>query len=90
MTTATWIIGRRMGLSPRAKMALHTVLLVGWAQAVLGISTLVSKNGKIEFNKLIFKLYNAQISLASIHQNGALLLASAIIWLANELRRIPK
>lgn len=75
MTTLTWIKGRRMSLSPRAKFALHTVLVASWAQAILGIFTL---------------LHHVPISLASIHQNGALVLATSIIWLSNEIRKIPK
>jgi cytochrome c oxidase assembly protein subunit 15 len=75
MATLTWIKGRKMALSPRARLALHAVLALAWAQASVGIITLLS---------------HVPVSLASIHQNGALLLASSVIWLANEIRRIPK
>lgn len=37
----TWIVGRRMNLSLRAKYALHSLMAMGYAQAFLGISTLV-------------------------------------------------
>jgi cytochrome c oxidase assembly protein subunit 15 len=39
--TMTWLAGRRMKLGPRAKIALHVLLLAGYAQAMLGIYTLV-------------------------------------------------
>jgi cytochrome c oxidase assembly protein subunit 15 len=71
----TWIKGRKMALGSRAKFALHALLAACFMQAALGIGTLV---------------YQIPISLASIHQNGALILYSTVIWLANEIRRIPK
>lgn len=37
----TWIAGRRMNLSLRAKYALHGLMIMGYVQALLGISTLV-------------------------------------------------
>lgn len=75
LTTLTWLRGRSLALSPRAKLALHSMLAAAWLQAGLGIVTL---------------LQHVPISLASVHQNGALLLASTIIWLSNEIRKIPK
>jgi hypothetical protein len=42
MSTATWLVGMRLKLSPRARLALHSVLVTAYAQAVLGILTLVS------------------------------------------------
>ncbi|KAH7730054.1 Protein T06D8.5 [Aphelenchoides avenae] len=75
MSTATWLVGMRLKLSPRARLALHSVLVAAYAQAVLGILTLVN-----------FK----PISLASLHQNNSLVLISAATWLMNEIRRMPK
>lgn len=40
--TMTWIVGRRLKLSPRAKIALHSLLLMGYTQALVGITTLVN------------------------------------------------
>ncbi|KAK0395868.1 hypothetical protein QR680_001469 [Steinernema hermaphroditum] len=39
--SATWLVGRRMQLSRRARIALHGLMFMGYTQAVLGISTLV-------------------------------------------------
>uniref|UniRef100_A0A1I8BIB6 Cytochrome c oxidase assembly protein COX15-like protein n=1 Tax=Meloidogyne hapla TaxID=6305 RepID=A0A1I8BIB6_MELHA len=62
-------------LSNRAKVALHSLLAACFLQAAIGIGTLI---------------YQVPISIASIHQNGALILYSIVIWLSNEIRRIPK
>ncbi|CAK5084500.1 unnamed protein product [Meloidogyne enterolobii] len=75
VVSLTWFKGRNMKLSNRAKFALHTLLAACFTQAALGIGTLI---------------YEVPISIASIHQNGALVLYSVIIWLSNEIRRIPK
>jgi hypothetical protein len=45
--TMTWIVGRRLKLNPRAKIALHSLLLMGYTQALLGITTLVRREFKI-------------------------------------------
>ncbi|KAE9415710.1 hypothetical protein Angca_002814 [Angiostrongylus cantonensis] len=73
--TATWLVGCRMGLHRRAKIALHATMAMGYGQAVLGIYTL---------------LYYVPVWLASLHQCGSMTLLSLTLWLTNELRRIPK
>uniref|UniRef100_A0AC35GR96 Cytochrome c oxidase assembly protein COX15 homolog n=1 Tax=Panagrolaimus sp. PS1159 TaxID=55785 RepID=A0AC35GR96_9BILA len=73
--TTTWIIGRRMNLSPRAKIALHGLMIMGYTQALLGITTLI---------------HFVPVWLASLHQNGSLALISFAMWLTNEIRRVPK
>uniref|UniRef100_A0A1I7XYN8 Cytochrome c oxidase assembly protein COX15 n=1 Tax=Steinernema glaseri TaxID=37863 RepID=A0A1I7XYN8_9BILA len=73
--TATWLLGRRMNLSRRSKVALHGLMLMGYTQAVLGISTLV---------------HFVPVWLAALHQSGSMALISFAFWLTNELRRVPK
>ncbi|KAL3077898.1 hypothetical protein niasHS_013427 [Heterodera schachtii] len=75
LATLTWIKGIRTPLGFRSRLALHSLLVTAWLQLALGISTL---------------LHHVPVSLASMHQNGALLLYSSVIWLSNELRKIPK
>ncbi|KAL6735914.1 hypothetical protein Aduo_006313 [Ancylostoma duodenale] len=73
--TATWIVGCRMGLPRRAKIALHSTMIMAYAQAALGIYAL---------------LYYVPVWLGSLHQCGSMTLLSFALWLTNELRRIPK
>jgi cytochrome c oxidase assembly protein subunit 15 len=75
LSTATWLVGRRMPLSSRAKVALHATLVMAYVQAALGIFTLINYK---------------PVSLASLHQNNSLALISATTWLMTELRRLPK
>ncbi|GMR37292.1 hypothetical protein PMAYCL1PPCAC_07487, partial [Pristionchus mayeri] len=73
--TATWLVGRRMNLSKRAKIALHGAMAMGYTQAILGISTLV---------------HFVPVWLAAAHQSGSMALITFCMWLTNELRRVPK
>ncbi|RCN25403.1 hypothetical protein ANCCAN_28885 [Ancylostoma caninum] len=73
--TATWIVGCRMGLPRRAKIALHSTMIMAYAQAALGIYAL---------------LYYVPVWLGSLHQCGSMTLLSFALWLTNELRRVPK
>ncbi|MFH4981029.1 hypothetical protein AB6A40_007738 [Gnathostoma spinigerum] len=73
--TATWIFGRRMQLGKRAKIALHSMMIMGYAQVALGIAAL---------------LYYVPVWLGSLHQNGSMAVMTFAFWLSNELRRIPK
>ncbi|KAI6223376.1 Cox-15 [Aphelenchoides besseyi] len=73
--TVTWFFNRRLNLNRRAKIALHTLLALGYAQAVLGITTLI----------MLVPTW-----LGSLHQNGSLALLTAALWLSNEIRRLPK
>lgn len=62
-------------LPPRARLALNSLVAMAFVQVGLGISTLL--------------LY-VPTSLAALHQSGSLALLSFALWLANELKRIPK
>ncbi|KAI1714378.1 cytochrome oxidase assembly protein domain-containing protein [Ditylenchus destructor] len=73
--TLTWLVGRKMHLNTRAKVALHGLMAMAYVQAILGISTLV---------------HFVPVWLAALHQNGSMALLSFAMWLTNELRRIPK
>ncbi|KJH49711.1 cytochrome oxidase assembly protein [Dictyocaulus viviparus] len=73
--TATWLIGYRMRLHPRARIALHATMAMAYGQALLGIYTLI---------------YYVPVWLASLHQCGSMTLLSFALWLTNELRRLPK
>uniref|UniRef100_A0A7E4ZW93 Cytochrome c oxidase assembly protein COX15 n=1 Tax=Panagrellus redivivus TaxID=6233 RepID=A0A7E4ZW93_PANRE len=73
--SATWLVGRRLGLSPRAKAALHGLMAMGYAQALLGISTLV---------------HFVPVWLAALHQSGSMALISFALWFTHEIRRVPK
>jgi cytochrome c oxidase assembly protein subunit 15 len=66
---------RGVPLPPRARLALKTLVTMSFVQVGLGISTLL--------------LY-VPTNLAALHQSGSLALLSFAIWLANELKRIPK
>uniref|UniRef100_A0A914HYS2 Uncharacterized protein n=1 Tax=Globodera rostochiensis TaxID=31243 RepID=A0A914HYS2_GLORO len=75
LVTVTWARGIRIPLGPRSRLALHSLLMAAWLQVALGIWTL---------------LEHVPVSMASLHQNGALFLYSSVIWLSNELKRMPK
>uniref|UniRef100_G3MSR7 Uncharacterized protein n=1 Tax=Amblyomma maculatum TaxID=34609 RepID=G3MSR7_AMBMU len=75
VVTGLWLWGQKQPLPPRAKMALHCLLAAAWMQATLGVSTLLTY---------------VPVSLASSHQAGAVTLLSVALWLAHELRRLPK
>lgn len=66
---------RRMPITSRARLALNTLVAMSFVQVGLGISTLL--------------LY-VPVSLAAVHQSGSLALLSFAIWLATELKRMPK
>lgn len=75
LVTATWFIGRKMPLHPRAKLALHAMFVMGYVQVALGVFTLI---------------HYVPTWLASLHQNGSMTLIGFTFWLTNELRRVPK
>lgn len=66
---------RRVVLPARARLALNTLVGMSLVQVSLGIATLL--------------LY-VPVSLAALHQSGSLALLSFAVWLANELKKIPK
>ena len=66
---------RRVALTPRAKLALNSLVAMSFVQVGLGITTLL--------------LY-VPVSLAALHQSGSLVMLSFAIWLSTELKRLPK
>lgn len=74
MVCWTWMRARRVELPVRAKYAANAVLVAGWAQVLLGITTLLTQ---------------VHIHVAVAHQGGALILFGALIWLIYETKE-PK
>ena len=66
---------RGVPLPPRARLALRSLVAMSFVQVGLGITTL---------------LMYVPVNLAALHQSGSLVLLSFAIWLATELKRIPK
>ncbi len=66
---------RRITIPSRARLALNSLVAMSIMQVTLGVSTLL--------------LY-VPVSLAALHQSGSVALLSFAIWLATELRRIPR
>jgi cytochrome c oxidase assembly protein subunit 15 len=80
MTTLTgiclfYLTTRKLALTPRARLALNSLVTMSFIQVGMGISTLL--------------LY-VPVSLAALHQSGSLALLSFAIWLSTELKRLPK
>lgn len=73
--TGLWLISRRVKLPPRAYKAATAVLLMGWMQVVLGVSTLLTY---------------VPVPLAASHQSGSLILLSLAVWLSHEMKHIKK
>ncbi len=65
-----WLHARRHALPRRIRIGFHLLLAILLIQVVLGISTL---------------LLRVPVSIATIHQGGALALFSAALFLANQL-----
>ncbi|KAK2163777.1 hypothetical protein LSH36_74g05003 [Paralvinella palmiformis] len=70
-----WWMCRKASLPPRAMMVAHAFAGMALLQVGLGVATL-----------LMF----VPVHMAATHQTGAMTLLTFAIWLANELRRIPK
>ena len=66
-----WWRSRRLALTPRARLALGGMALTALGQLALGISTL---------------LLIVPVPLAAIHQAGALVVLSFVLWSAHEVR----
>ncbi|KAK5584489.1 hypothetical protein RB653_006101 [Dictyostelium firmibasis] len=66
--------GRR-ALSPQARLATNSLLVMGTVQVALGISTLLTF---------------VPVSLGAAHQSGSLTLLSIATWLLHELKKLPK
>eukprot|EP00128_Syssomonas_multiformis_P012055 Colp12_sorted_trinity150504_noHs@31575 len=72
---ALWAASRTLPLPPRARTAVNCLAGMAVVQVSLGIATL---------------LYFVPVSLAASHQAGSLTLLSFALWLAHELKRVPK
>jgi cytochrome c oxidase assembly protein subunit 15 len=66
-----WFIARRYQFPKRLRYGVHALLAVGVLQVSLGISTL---------------LFHVPVFLAASHQAGALLVFTAVLFLAHQLR----
>lgn len=78
LLTGTYILSRKCKLPPRAHTAATAVVIMGWTQVILGISTLLTY---------------VPVPLAASHQSGSLILLSLAVWLTHELKflkLIPK
>ncbi|ESO94970.1 hypothetical protein LOTGIDRAFT_117398 [Lottia gigantea] len=73
--TGFWWMCRKAPLPPRARIAVNCLVGMAFIQATLGITTL---------------LMYVPTHLAATHQSGSLVLLSFAVWLANELRKMPK
>jgi len=70
-----YFLGRKMHLHPRAMTALKGVMVLGYSQLALGITTLYFRDPAV---------------LAWLHQNFSIILYTFLIWLVHEIRRLPK
>lgn len=66
-----WFKARGRHLHPRSHRAINALAIAAWVQVLLGITTLVMA---------------VPVSFASLHQIGAVVLMSAALWCAHELR----
>ncbi|KAH8272832.1 hypothetical protein KR018_002001 [Drosophila ironensis] len=71
LTTALWLVTRRMKLPKRANWAINAVAAMAWTQATLGVTTLLNY---------------VPVPLATAHQSGSLILLSFALWLSHEVR----
>jgi len=69
---ATWLLSRKLPLTPRARLAVNFLGTMGLLQYTLGIATLLSL---------------VQTHVAATHQAGSLTLLTFAIWLLHELRK---
>ncbi len=68
-----WFVARRYRLPTHLRYGMHTLLVMGLIQVGLGISTL---------------LFYVPVSLAAIHQAGALLVFTIVLFIAHQLHAI--
>ncbi len=69
-----WARGRGAALRPEARLALNLIGAMALIQPALGITTL---------------LLVVPVSLAAVHQAGAMVLLGLLIWLLHEVKRKP-
>ncbi|KAL8568000.1 Cytochrome c oxidase assembly protein cox15 [Nucella lapillus] len=70
-----WWMCRKAPLPPRARLAVNCLLGMAFIQVTLGITTLLTY---------------VPTPVAATHQSGSVVLLSIAVWLAHELRRLPK
>lgn len=70
-----WWVCRRAPLPPRARLALNCLVGMAGIQVALGITTLLT---------------HVHLHVAASHQAGSLVLLTFAVWLAQELKRLPK
>lgn len=75
LISGLYLMSRGTPLPRRAYTAANAVMIMGWTQVILGISTLLTY---------------VPVSLAASHQSGSLMLLSFAIWLTHELRHVKK
>ncbi|KAH9520117.1 Cytochrome c oxidase assembly protein cox15 [Bulinus truncatus] len=73
--TGFWWMSRKAPLHPRARLAVTCLMGMALGQAALGITTLLTY---------------VPTSIAATHQSGSLVLLSLAVWVAHELKRLPK
>ena len=71
LITALAYKSRAVPLPPPARKAMMVLLAMGWMQVGLGITTLLTY---------------VPVSIAAMHQSGALLTLSSALWLSHELK----
>ncbi|KAL1491168.1 hypothetical protein ABEB36_011808 [Hypothenemus hampei] len=75
LITVLWWLSRKRVLPRRAYYAANVLILMGYLQVALGITTLLTY---------------VPVPVAASHQSGSLLLLSTAIWLTHELKKLPK
>ncbi|KAK3780862.1 hypothetical protein RRG08_019813 [Elysia crispata] len=70
-----WWMSRKAPMHPRARLAVNLLLGMAFGQATLGVTTLLTY---------------VPTPVAAVHQSGSLVLLSFAVWVAHELRRLPK
>ncbi|RUS76320.1 hypothetical protein EGW08_015908 [Elysia chlorotica] len=70
-----WWMAKKAPMHPRARLAVNLLLGMAFGQATLGITTLLTY---------------VPTPVAAVHQSGSLVLLSFAVWVAHELRRLPK
>jgi cytochrome c oxidase assembly protein subunit 15 len=75
LITGMYMLSRKCKLPARAHRAATAVVVMGWVQVILGISTLLTY---------------VPVTLATSHQSGSLILLSLAVWLTHELKYLKK
>lgn len=70
-----WWMAKKAPMHPRARLAVNLLLGMAFGQATLGITTLLTY---------------VPTPVAAVHQSGSLVLLSFAVWVAHELRKLPR